>query len=153
MHWLELKVPPPLVALLVSGAMWGAAQLGTDAGWPRSIRLSALAIVGALGVATSLTAVYRFRRAGTTVHPNHPERAALIVTGGPYRFTRNPMYVGLTLVLIGWGLYLASPWAWFGPLALVLYLTRFQIIPEERILAEKFGAEYEAYRRRVRRWI
>jgi len=63
------------------------------------------------------------------------------------------MYVGLALQLLAWASYLANPLAMVGVPALVLYLTRFQIIPEERILARLFGAAYGAYRARVRRWL
>jgi len=72
---------------------------------------------------------------------------------GIYRFTRNPMYVGLALVLLGWAALLSSPWALLGPLVFVLYINRFQIAPEERVLSAKFGAAYTEYIARVRRWL
>jgi protein-S-isoprenylcysteine O-methyltransferase Ste14 len=75
------------------------------------------------------------------------------VVSGPFRFTRNPMYLGLTSLLFAWATYLGSPLAVLGPVAFVLYITRFQIMPEEQAMAAKFGADYEAYRKTVRRWI
>jgi protein-S-isoprenylcysteine O-methyltransferase Ste14 len=63
------------------------------------------------------------------------------------------MYVGLLLVLIAWAAYLTSAWALLGPLGFVLYISRFQIAPEERVLSTLFGAEYTAYQSKVRRWL
>jgi len=76
----------------------------------------------------------------------------MLVTGGIYRFTRNPMYVGLLLVLVAWATFLSSLWTLVGPLAFVLYITRFQIKPEESALATLFGQPYADYRAKVRRW-
>jgi protein-S-isoprenylcysteine O-methyltransferase Ste14 len=87
------------------------------------------------------------------VNPLHPEATSSLVITGIYRHTRNPMYVGFAAVLLGWAAYLAAPLALLGPLTFVLYITRFQIIPEERALHAKFGPEFAAYQARVRRWI
>jgi protein-S-isoprenylcysteine O-methyltransferase Ste14 len=76
-----------------------------------------------------------------------------MVTMGVYGRTRNPMYLGLIFVLTGWTIYLAAPWAILGPVLLVLFTTRFQIVPEERVLTAKFGSEYTDYQARVRRWL
>jgi protein-S-isoprenylcysteine O-methyltransferase Ste14 len=63
------------------------------------------------------------------------------------------MYLGLTAVLVGWAVWLSVPWLFVGPAALMLFLTRFQIIPEERVMSAKFGRDYDDYRKRVRRWL
>lgn len=81
------------------------------------------------------------------------DAASSLVTNGVYRFTRNPMYVGLLLALSGWAAFLSSPSALVYLVAFVLYMNRFQIEPEERVLASRFGADYAAYRTRVRRWL
>jgi protein-S-isoprenylcysteine O-methyltransferase Ste14 len=75
------------------------------------------------------------------------------VARGIYNYTRNPMYLGMLLVLLALALYRASPWALAGPLLFIVWMNRFQIVPEERALAAKFGASFEAYRQRVRRWL
>jgi protein-S-isoprenylcysteine O-methyltransferase Ste14 len=80
-----------------------------------------------------------------------PQIGNKVVNTGIFRFTRNPIYLAFILLLLGWALFLASPWALLGPLAYALYIARFQIIPEERALAAKFGTEYQQYRTRVRR--
>jgi len=63
------------------------------------------------------------------------------------------MYVGLTAVLVGWAIQLSVPWVFLGPVAFMLYITRFQIIPEERVMSSKFGPAYDEYRQHVRRWL
>ncbi|MEB0160908.1 isoprenylcysteine carboxylmethyltransferase family protein, partial [Pseudomonas sp. AH2 (2023)] len=91
-------------------------------------------------------------RSRTTVNPLRPDKAAALVSGGVYRVTRNPMYVGMMLLLVAWAVYLDSAWVLAGPVAFVAYITRFQIAPEERVLRAKF-ADFDAYAARVRRWL
>jgi hypothetical protein len=93
------------------------------------------------------------QRAKTTINPFKPQNSTALVTSGVYRFTRNPMYLGLTLIVLGWATFLCSVWALAGPVLFVLYISRFQIEPEERILSAKFGAAYSDYVSRVRRWL
>ncbi len=107
----------------------------------------------ALGIAVMSAGVLAFREANTTVDPRSPEDTSQIVGSGIYRFTRNPMYLGMLVVLIAWMAWLANVGAAVGPALFALYITRWQIVPEERVLREKFGVEYEAYRRSVRRWL
>ena len=82
-----------------------------------------------------------------------PGAVSALVTNGIYRWTRNPMYVGLCLFLSAAVVYLWSPWVLLGPVAFVAYINRFQIAPEERVMRERFGETYEAYCQRVRRWV
>ena len=82
-----------------------------------------------------------------------PETTASIVTTGIYRVTRNPMYLGLAFVLMGWATYLANLAALLLVPAFVAYMTRFQIKPEERALLAKFGLSFAEYLAAVRRWI
>lgn len=98
-------------------------------------------------------AILAFRRNQTTIDPVHIERASTLVTTGPFGYSRNPMYLGLTALLLAWAIYLSAPWALLGPIVFVLYITRFQIMPEEQAMRAKFGSAYEAYCQNVRRWI
>lgn len=152
---LDLKVPPALVVLLTGGGMWGLTRafpaLGLE--WPMAVTLVLGITFGAVGVGLALAGVATFRRHGTTVDPLHPEAAGQVVRSGPFRRTRNPMYLGMALLLLGWALGLAHPLAFLGVPVLMAYLTRFQIQPEERALRAKFGAPYEAYLLEVRRWL
>jgi protein-S-isoprenylcysteine O-methyltransferase Ste14 len=104
------------------------------------------------GVISTLGA-REFRRIKTTVNPLHPERASSIVTTGIYQHTRNPMYVGIAFVLLGCFVAFGGLSALIGLPAFIWYITRFQIIPEERVLSAKFGGEYTAYLASVRRWL
>jgi protein-S-isoprenylcysteine O-methyltransferase Ste14 len=107
-----------------------------------------------VGLSFDLAGLLAFRASRTTVNPMRPERASALVTRGVYRITRNPMYVGMAFLLLAWGVYLAHwPALLLGPAAYVLYLNRFQIAPEERVLLGLFGEEYRAYMSRVRRWL
>ena len=150
---LELKVPPPAVAAVATAAMIAASWLWPWADFtvPNAPVLASL--IALAGVAIAIAGTIAFRQAQTTVNPMKPETASSLVTGGVYAFTRNPMYLGLVLLITGLALYLANVWTLFGPVALALYLTRFQIAPEERIMARLFGPEFDAYASRVRRWI
>jgi protein-S-isoprenylcysteine O-methyltransferase Ste14 len=106
-----------------------------------------------LGVLVAVLGMLAFRRAKTTINPVNIGAASSIVTSGVYRYTRNPMYVGLALMLVGWAVHIAVPFVLVGPVVFILFITRFQIIPEERVLTSKFGGEYRKYQERVRRWL
>lgn len=105
------------------------------------------------GAVVALAGVVAFRKARTTVNPATPAASSTVVASGIYRRSRNPMYLGLLLVLAGWSLHLSHVLAMLFLPAFVLYMNRFEIVPEERALAAKFGARYDAYMRQVRRWI
>ncbi|MDH4173967.1 MAG: isoprenylcysteine carboxylmethyltransferase family protein [Betaproteobacteria bacterium] len=153
MKALELKIPPPVVALLVAGGMWGIARLAPLIDLPQSLRVGAAIACGLAGVGLDIAALVSFQRARTTFNPMKVEKTSALVRSGVYRLTRNPMYLGSVLMLVAWAVYLSSAWALLGIVAFVLYLNRFQIAPEERALASKFGVSYAAYRSRVRRWL
>lgn len=153
MQTLELKIPPPVAALLVGIAMWLMASRLPAIQLTGPWRLMFTGICAGFGVTVALLGLRALSQAQTTINPVNPEKASSVVTGGIYRYTRNPMYLGLTAVLVGWAVWLSVPWLFLGPIALMLYLTRFQIIPEERVMSSKFGRHYDDYRRRVRPWL
>ncbi len=154
MSALELKIPPPLVAAAVAGAMVAASVwLPPVLALPPAVRVGAALVLAAVGACFDVAGLLAFRKARTTVNPMTPDKATAVVSTGVYRVTRNPMYLGLVLMLLALALYLASPWALLGPLAFGAFITRFQIRPEERALAARFGAAYTAYCARVRRWL
>jgi len=107
----------------------------------------------ALGIALGVVAFFQFRKAATTVHPMKPQESSALVVGGVYRYTRNPMYLGMLLVLAAWGVWLANVAAWLALPLFIAYIGRFQIAPEERALEAHFGAAFADYRRAVRRWL
>lgn len=153
MNFLELRIPPPLVALIHGALMWAIARLGPTLAVPDALRTTAALIVFSVGFAVAIAGVVSFRLAKTTVNPLKPETATSLVSSGIFGVTRNPMYLGLLLALLAWTVYLASPVALLGPVAFWLYITRFQILPEERAMAKLFGDSYTEYTLKVRRWI
>lgn len=151
---LELKIPPPVIGLLTALAMWAIARLDpADAQDMAAARWTLVAGLAAIGALFDFSALFAFRRSETTVNPMKPDATTAIVQSGVYRITRNPMYVGLAFLLCAWAAYLWSAWALLGPLAFIAYITRFQIVPEERILARQFGESYLTYKGNVRRWL
>ena len=153
MQALELRVPPPMVTLLIAAAMWGISPSDSPAEGSNVLQAAAAAVIALLGGAIALSGMLAFRRAQTTFSPLRPERTSALVATGIYRFTRNPMYVGLLMVLLAWSVFLLSAWSAIGPLGFVYYIGRFQIAPEERALSATFGPDYAADCVRVRRWI
>lgn len=117
------------------------------------LRLSVAIAIAVLGVALAANAAFHFKRANTTIDPTKPNESTALVTSGVYRFTRNPMYLGLLLVLIGWIVFLGNPFATVMLVVFIAYITQFQIRPEEQVMALKFGEVYSNYCRNVRRWI
>lgn len=153
MRALELKIPPPLVALAIAVTMWIARNVAPALELSPTTRIVAAGVVAVIGGYFSVAGTIAFRRAKTTVNPLKPESASSLVTSGVYRITRNPMYVALALLLVAWGFYLSAPFLLVGSVLFVLYVTRFQIQPEERVLRRMFGSEYTSYIQRVRRWL
>jgi protein-S-isoprenylcysteine O-methyltransferase Ste14 len=152
-HPLELKIPPPIVALLLAGIMWGVSRLTPLTEVPAIPRYAATGTLAAIGIALAVSGVLTFRFAKTTILPDKPERASALVSTGVYRVSRNPMYLGLLLLLCAWAVWRSAPWGLLVPLAFFLYINRFQIVPEERVLSAKFGTDYKQYTARVRRWV
>lgn len=153
MQWLELKVPPLLVWLLAAGAMRGASYAAPGLSFTLAGRSVIAAALAALGVTLAFAGVRAFREKHTTVNPLTPGASSSIVSGGVYRLSRNPMYLGFLLALTGWAVYLSNAGAALLLPAFVAYMTRFQIEPEERALLAKFGSEFAQYMSRVRRWL
>jgi protein-S-isoprenylcysteine O-methyltransferase Ste14 len=153
MRILEHRIPPPLVFVIVAVGMWAVARIAPAIPIDNALRLAIAGALFLLGPAFALPAFVAFRRARTTANPVNIEAASTLVTGGVYGLSRNPMYVGLTALLASWAAYLAVPWVFPGPVVFVLFITRFQIIPEERVMHAKFGAAYDDYQKRVRRWL
>jgi protein-S-isoprenylcysteine O-methyltransferase Ste14 len=97
--------------------------------------------------------ILEFRRARTTVNPMTPGAASALVVRGVFRISRNPMYLGFSVILLGWAVFLQSASALVVLVAFIVYIDRFQIQPEEHALEKTFGVTFRDYARRVRRWL
>jgi protein-S-isoprenylcysteine O-methyltransferase Ste14 len=148
---LEHRIPPPIVAACTAALMLGFAWVAPAPTF--FIPSVTTFVLAAVGVSLDGIALLHFLRRRTTVNALKPDTASALVTGGIYRFTRNPMYLGLATLLLAWAIYLGNLAALAGVPLFILYMNRFQIAPEERALEARFGAEYIAYRTRVRRWL
>ena len=153
MNRLEHRIPPPVVGVACALLMWLLARSTPSLTLllPGSVFIAVLLALA--GLAVSAAGILAFRKARTTVNPLEPGNASTIVATGIFARTRNPMYLGMLVELLAWATYLSNPAALLGAVAFVLYINRFQIGPEERALAAKFGDSYAAYLTRVRRWI
>jgi protein-S-isoprenylcysteine O-methyltransferase Ste14 len=146
-----VRVPPPL---LNAAAVIGGLLLNRR--WPLAIgaggfgRVLASLLIAAWAVVTAIS-FQSFWRMRTSIVPIRP--ATALVIGGPYRFTRNPMYVGLGFLTVALGLLLDSWWPILLVIPTLMCIRQFVILPEERYLRRRFGGEYDAYTRQVRRWL
>lgn len=140
--------------MALCGALAWVAARALPAPWlrlPPSPWLGVAIVV--LGIALNVLPKSHFRSAGTTVNPLRPQASTRLVCSGLHRFSRNPMYLGHATILLGVVVLLQHAAALFALPAYMVYVTRFQIIPEERALRERFGEDYRRYCSRVRRWL
>jgi protein-S-isoprenylcysteine O-methyltransferase Ste14 len=148
---LNNKIPPVIVLFFFAALMALIARYSVI-NLNELVFYSSLACV-AIGVIFGVAGVVSFRLAKTTVNPHKVDSASKLVTSGIFKITRNPMYVGLAFLLVGWGIWLSSFWALLCVVGFIAYLTLFQIKPEERALSKLFSEEYNDYKARVRRWL
>ena len=153
MHSLDLKIPPLVVFMFIATLMWFGSQAAPTAGFRVPARQAIELGLATVGVGTAVAGVVSFRIAKTTVNPLNPAAASALVTSGVYQLTRNPMYLGALILLIGWAVFLANAFAFILVPSFVLYLNRFQIGPEEKALTSLFASEFTTYCAKVRRWL
>lgn len=146
-----MRVIPPVISLAFTGAQVGLTALaGGRRRFPGQWVAAGAIAVGSL--ALGFAALGGFRRAGTTPDPMHPEQASTLVTDGVYRYTRNPMYLSILIWLLAVAVASGRVRTLVALPAMVLALEP-QFRAEESALTQVFGAEYSAYRERVRRWL
>ncbi len=148
-----MRILPPLYMLGFAACMWLLDRyMPFMHAIPLSARWISLVFITA-GLIIDLTSLFLFLRAKTTPHPFQEEKASTLVTTGFYQYSRNPMYLGLLLLLIGWAIRLGSATPFMLLPLFVMVITSKQIIREEKALGEIFGEEYLIYKSRVRRWL
>ena len=153
MNALALKVPPVAQVIITAAAMYGVSKMVPALTFSLNGSTVLAVGLGVIGMSLGVMGVTQFRKAQTTPNPQALEKVSSLVTSGIYRYSRNPMYLGLVLILLGWAFYLSHFLAFVLLPVFILYMTRFQIQPEEQMMARKFGKTYQAYLNKVRRWI
>jgi protein-S-isoprenylcysteine O-methyltransferase Ste14 len=153
MNALENKIPPPLITAIFALIMWLLSSLVTLITINAELQMAAVAFVVIVAALFLISAVVSFHLAKTTVNPLQPESASLLVVSGVFKISRNPMYVGFTLLLLAWNIYLSAPVLLIMVLLFTAIISRFQIIPEERAMLKLFGDQFTAYQQSVRRWL
>jgi protein-S-isoprenylcysteine O-methyltransferase Ste14 len=153
LSWLELRVPPPVVTATAGLLMWFLGTAFPLLDFELPARRAAAITLAAVGFAIGIAALFGFKKAKTTINPMTPEASTALVITGVYRLTRNPMYLAMLVVLGAWAVVVSNFAAFLLLPLFVAYLNRFQIEPEEQALQARFGAEFERYRRNVRRWL
>jgi protein-S-isoprenylcysteine O-methyltransferase Ste14 len=153
MHALELKMPPVALGVIVATLMWLASWAMPAFGFDFPVRGVLSVSVAIAGAIVSGLGIVSFRQARTTVNPMRPDSASSLVVSGVYQLTRNPMYLGFLLILLGWAIFLSNILAFVFLPVVIVYMNRFQIEPEERALYSLFGKQFVAYTSRVRRWL
>lgn len=150
---LELRIPPPLVMLLFMVTVFGFDKIMPFTlfylPWLTYILVISLVTLGGV---IALWGVKEFKDAKTTVNPLKPESSSSLVSSGIYQYTRNPMYLGLLLILLSVVIYTQHPLGLVSALGFVSYMNRFQIEPEEKMLVKLFGDEFVDYSNQVKRW-
>ncbi|MEO6471342.1 MAG: isoprenylcysteine carboxylmethyltransferase family protein [Aeromicrobium sp.] len=143
--------PPPVIYGLsfLAGIALHAITDDSIGGRPATAWLGAFLMV--VGVALAGSAVSMFVRAHTTVIPHH--RVSTVVTSGPFRISRNPMYTAFALLCLGGALAIGTWWPIVTLVPALVVIVKFVIRPEERYLSEAFGPDYAAYCQKVRRWL
>ena len=149
---MKLKVPPVFVFLIFALLMYLLAKwlpVGYFDFFGRVYIIGVLLVVAAI---IGVISLIQFFRAKTSVDPTRPSKVVSLVTDGVYKYSRNPMYLAILLVLLAWGLWLGNAFNTLLAASFVGYMNRFQVLPEEEALLKAFGKQYQQYLTNVRRW-
>ncbi len=150
---MNTVIPPPIVVAIIGLLMWGTKETLRVGQIKSELQLPITLILVAIGLLLMVIAVGHFVAARTTINPLRPANATTLITTGVFAISRNPIYLGDLLILAALAVWLGNMLNIALPALFVWYINRFQIAPEERALREKFGAAYDAYCSRVRRWL
>ena len=148
---IKTKFPPPLVALTFGFLINYTKNIFPKIEIKNEIIFGSFMIIS--GLIIILSAIILFKKYQTTITPLNPSNATKLITDGIYKFSRNPMYLGLLFVLLGISIILNPTGGFFLIPLFILYLNLFQIIPEENAMVDLFKDEFLEYKKNVRRWI
>ena len=145
------KIPPPIITLICGLGIYFSRPLFPKYNYISIDIIAALFLL--LGIIILITAVLSFKRQSTTVSPLQPEKASYLVVSGIFKYSRNPMYLGMLLILISMTIKFNFVGGILIIFAFITFITKFQIIPEETALERLFGKEFTRYKKKTKRWI
>ncbi len=148
---MKTKIPPPVVTLVSALLIFFSKELFPSYAFDYQSMLSIGVFISGLMILVS--AVSLFKKKETTVNPMSPEKASSLVVDGVFKYTRNPMYLGMSVVLLSISIQFNLIGGLLIVCLFVAYITVFQIIPEEEAMEENFGEEYLSFKKSTRRWI
>lgn len=152
---MKAVIPPPLVLLICGALMWLTARIWPSVDFTFPYNTLVFWIVLLAGLSLLMAGVARIMKHKTVIHPDRDSlpKATVLVTTGVFRYTRNPIYLGMAIMLMAWTIYVEN---WLSAVVVIIFvafITRYQIRPEEEVLEKIFGAEYVRYKKKVRRWV
>ena len=146
-----LKIPPPLLVLILVIANYFSSKKIDLIHLPKQDLISILILL--IGVLILINPIFKFIKSKTTIDPIKFKKVNKLITSGIYKYSRNPMYLGLLMIVISTSIFYLNIFSIITPIVFVFWINRFQIKREEIFLKEKFGKEYMSYSTRTRRWI
>ena len=148
---MNTKIPPPIVTLTFGLIIYFSKSFSPVYSFENSNMISVIFLLFGLGIFSA--AVQSFKKHKTTINPLSPDKASSLVNSGIFSYSRNPMYLGMLLILLSVSFKFNISGGLFISFLFKIYITRFQIIPEEKAMAKLFGEEFITYKNQTRRWI
>ena len=146
-----IKIPPPLIVLVLIVSIYFSSKKIDLINIPLQMEISIFIL--SAGILIFLNPVLQFIKSKTTVNPIQFEEVNKLVTSGIFKYSRNPMYLGMLMIVLSTSIFYLNIYSILTPLLFILWINKFQIKREEEFLIEKFGDEYLSYKKKTRRWI
>tara|TARA_B100000123_G_scaffold227956_1_gene177076 strand:+ start:1548 stop:1991 length:444 start_codon:yes stop_codon:yes gene_type:complete len=146
-----IKIPPPLIVLVLIVSIYFSSKKIDLINIPLQLEISIFIL--SAGILIFVNPVLQFIKSKTTVNPIQFEEVNKLVTSGIFKYSRNPMYLGMLMIVLSTSIFYLNVYSILTPLLFILWINKFQIKREEEFLIEKFGDEYLSYKKKTRRWI
>ena len=146
-----IKIPPPLIVLVLIVSIYFSSKKIDLINIPMQLEISIFIL--SAGILIFINPVLQFVKSKTTVNPIQFEEVNKLVTSGIFKYSRNPMYLGMLMIVLSTSIFYLNVYSILTPLLFILWINKFQIKREEEFLIEKFGDEYLSYKKKTRRWI
>ncbi|MDD5579412.1 MAG: isoprenylcysteine carboxylmethyltransferase family protein [Methylobacter sp.] len=150
---LELKIPPAAIVLIAAALMRLISIAAPEFTFIFPGRALVYGFLVIAGITVTSLGIFSFLQAKTTLNPMTPDSASSLVVEGIYKVTRNPIYLGFLLILLGWAVFLSNLLSYIFIPVFIIYMNRFQIAPEEKALEALFQDVFRSYKAKVRRWL